>query len=494
ISNIKQFWATAKVKTIDGETHIHAFVDGQKILITEASVREILHLTDAEGIESLPNSTIFENLALMGVLVQRLLGEGSAIPADTHHTPTLLPSTSQPAKTYTRRFTKKDTQLPQASAGMDADEATNKEWEGSLVRAATTVSSLAAAQDNVKDQSNDIMVDSELLKPSVVACELRFPMICTHGREGQNESIVSGGQNCMYIRALVDDCGNYFEVKLGNEFVVETNWEMCVAIDVLKLVVIDENVAGVLKEAKGLKKNVGNITIARPEVSTTVPKVSAADVTTTTKYWKRERVLNEEPPVKRMSRASQLKHDAEVAEALAAKIAEENKIEELDSRSSKKQKVDEQTEQTQEQTEQLQESNAKETANLQQLVEITSDSDEEFIIRVGGQSQRFVTFLQMLQEIFDREDLETLWALVKDKYGDSGPENILDRVLWGDLKVMFGTYHEYRVLILCCLTFLPPLPARPPVPPPHDSVASRPALQVIILGGMIYTRENMDNV
>jgi uncharacterized protein YktA (UPF0223 family) len=44
VSNIKQFWATARVKTIDEEVQIHARVDGQKIIVTEASVREVLHL------------------------------------------------------------------------------------------------------------------------------------------------------------------------------------------------------------------------------------------------------------------------------------------------------------------------------------------------------------------------------------------------------------------------------------------------------------------
>lgn len=66
VSNIKQFWATAKVKTIDEEVQIHARVDGQKIIVTEASVREVLHLGDVNGIENLPDSTIFENLQEMG--------------------------------------------------------------------------------------------------------------------------------------------------------------------------------------------------------------------------------------------------------------------------------------------------------------------------------------------------------------------------------------------------------------------------------------------
>ncbi|GJU87843.1 hypothetical protein Tco_1295389, partial [Tanacetum coccineum] len=37
----------------------------------------------------------------------------------------------------------------------------------------------------------------------------------------------------------------------------------------------------------------------------------------------------------------------------------------------------------------------------------------------------------------DREDLETLWKLVKAKYENTRPEEDYERVLWGDLKVMF---------------------------------------------------------
>ncbi|GJU19226.1 hypothetical protein Tco_1152568, partial [Tanacetum coccineum] len=38
---------------------------------------------------------------------------------------------------------------------------------------------------------------------------------------------------------------------------------------------------------------------------------------------------------------------------------------------------------------------------------------------------------------FDIEDLETLWKLVKAKHGSTRPEEGYERVLWGDLKVMF---------------------------------------------------------
>ncbi|GKE58645.1 hypothetical protein Tco_1497830, partial [Tanacetum coccineum] len=53
-------------KTINGEVQLHALVDGKKIIITESIVRRDLQLEDAEGIDCLPNYTIFEELTRMG--------------------------------------------------------------------------------------------------------------------------------------------------------------------------------------------------------------------------------------------------------------------------------------------------------------------------------------------------------------------------------------------------------------------------------------------
>ncbi|GJT70877.1 hypothetical protein Tco_1030163 [Tanacetum coccineum] len=59
--------ATVKVKTINGEVQLQALVDGKKIIITESIVKRDLQLEDAEDIDCLSNSTIFEQLTLMGV-------------------------------------------------------------------------------------------------------------------------------------------------------------------------------------------------------------------------------------------------------------------------------------------------------------------------------------------------------------------------------------------------------------------------------------------
>ncbi|GJU39587.1 reverse transcriptase domain-containing protein [Tanacetum coccineum] len=56
------------------------------------------------------------------------------------------------------------------------------------------------------------------------------------------------------------------------------------------------------------------------------------------------------------------------------------------------------------------------------------------IIRADGSSRRYSSMIKMLQNI-DREDLETLWKLVKAKHRNTRPEEAYERVLWGDLKV-----------------------------------------------------------
>ncbi|GKC38546.1 hypothetical protein Tco_1050930 [Tanacetum coccineum] len=58
------------------------------------------------------------------------------------------------------------------------------------------------------------------------------------------------------------------------------------------------------------------------------------------------------------------------------------------------------------------------------------------LIRADGSFKRYSSMIRMLQGI-DREDLQTLWKLVKTKHGDTRPEDEHKRVLWGDLNVMF---------------------------------------------------------
>ncbi|GKA03044.1 zf-CCHC domain-containing protein [Tanacetum coccineum] len=66
------------------------------------------------------------------------------------------------------------------------------------------------------------------------------------------------------------------------------------------------------------------------------------------------------------------------------------------------------------------------------------------IIRADGSSKMYLVFSHMLKS-FDREDLETLYKLVKAKYGSTRLVEDLDLVLYGDLKIIFEPHVEDNV-------------------------------------------------
>ncbi|GJR95597.1 hypothetical protein Tco_0267771 [Tanacetum coccineum] len=114
----------------------------------------------------------------------------------------------------------------------------------------------------------------------------------------------------------------------------------------------------------------------------------------------------------------------------------------------------------------------KETTELQRLIEVVPDKEEVAvdaiplaikppsivdwkiykkgkksycqIIRADGSLKMYLVFGHMLKS-FDREDLETLYKLVKAKYGSTRPVEDLDLVLYGDLKTIFDPHVEDQV-------------------------------------------------
>ncbi|GJY69062.1 hypothetical protein Tco_0472044 [Tanacetum coccineum] len=167
-SCIEQFWTTAKVKTINGEVQLQALVDGKKIIITESIVRRDLQLEDAEGVDCLPNATIFEQLTLMGAK-NTTWNEFSSIMASAiiclatnqkfnfskYIFKSMVKNLDNVSGNFlmyprSRRSKKNDTKVPQPSGPTTnvADEAVNEEMDDSLVWATTIVSILEAEQDS----------------------------------------------------------------------------------------------------------------------------------------------------------------------------------------------------------------------------------------------------------------------------------------------------------------------------------------------------------
>nr|GEW47570.1 hypothetical protein [Tanacetum cinerariifolium] len=66
VSCIKQFWASASIKKSNDVVRLHDLIDRKKVIITEDTIHQALRLDDADGIDCLPNEEIFAELAWMG--------------------------------------------------------------------------------------------------------------------------------------------------------------------------------------------------------------------------------------------------------------------------------------------------------------------------------------------------------------------------------------------------------------------------------------------
>ncbi|GJY47481.1 hypothetical protein Tco_0436544 [Tanacetum coccineum] len=99
----------------------------------------------------------------------------------------------------------------------------------------------------------------------------------------------------------------------------------------------------------------------------------------------------------------------------------------------------------------------KENDELKLCLTIAPNEDKEFdetkgleeinlnmVIRSNRQRIYFSTLMRVLS-IFDREDLNAVYKLVMDKYQNEVPEGF-DRVLWGDLMIMFNPNDEDEFL------------------------------------------------
>nr|GEV30090.1 hypothetical protein [Tanacetum cinerariifolium] len=248
------------------------------IIVTESSVRRDLRLADEEGIDCLPNSTIFEQIALMGLkttgwnefssimasaiislarnqkfnfskfvfdsmirnlnndpgkflvyprnmrrvgkgfsgkvtpllqIIVQQLGEGSAIPTDPQHTPTIIqPSSSQPQKTQKPKKPKiKDTRLPQPSGPTESvkDKVVHEEL-GDRVESYGDEESLGEDASKQGRRIDAIDVDEEItmvnVQDKVVSINANKEMFDVDVLGG--EDVFVAGQNENVVEEVVD--------------------------------------------------------------------------------------------------------------------------------------------------------------------------------------------------------------------------------------------------------------------------------------------------
>nr|GEV76788.1 hypothetical protein [Tanacetum cinerariifolium] len=163
VSHIRQFWSTARSETTEEGTQILATVDGVLRTVTESSLRRNLKLQDEEGISSLPDTELFENLTLMGYNIspnQKFTFQ-KGIPTEPHHTPSQeaqpsspthisspsIPTVTQYEPTPLRQYTRRSTIAQSSALPPVADEPASPVRDDSQGEACPIDSGFVADQD-----------------------------------------------------------------------------------------------------------------------------------------------------------------------------------------------------------------------------------------------------------------------------------------------------------------------------------------------------------
>ncbi|GJX57837.1 hypothetical protein Tco_0287734 [Tanacetum coccineum] len=522
------------VKMFTREVQIQALVDKKKVIITETSVRSDLQLEDGEGVECLPNATIFEQLTLMGakttvwnefsstmasaviclatnqkfnffkyifdsmvrnvenmscgkflmypkfvqvfldkqvegmskhkgiyvtpshtkkvfanmkrqgkdfssrvtplfptmmVQAQEEVGKGSANPTDPHHIPTIIqPSTSQPKKKQPMKSKKKNTEVPQPS------DSTNDITDENVTKSSydPPQSEITKLKERVKklekkrgSRTHKLKRLHKIGRPARVVSSNDESLEVTLVDETQGRY----GDNLMFDTGVLDN-----EKVLVKQDMAEKEVDMAEKdVSTADLVTITGELvitAGVetLIEIKAAKPKARGVIVQEPSKFTTTTSPLQPSQILQAKDKGKAKMVEPEKPLKKKD---QIMFNKEVAQKLQAQ---------LDTKLEEEKKLARQREEDANIVNEAKVDDDKEEAEMKKHMEIVPD-DEVAIDAIPLATKPPIIMLQNI----DREDLETLWKLVKAKHGLTRPEEGYERVLWGDLKVMFEPDVESEV-------------------------------------------------
>ncbi|GJU86982.1 hypothetical protein Tco_1294528 [Tanacetum coccineum] len=495
-SFIEQFWQTAALNTIeDGVMEITATIDGRVKTITEASIRRHLKLEDSDGISTLPTAEIFKQLALIGpkktaweqfssniataiicLATNRTFtfsnlifeamdqGKGPTIPVVSHQTPTSGPSTSQPPSTP-----------PSIQTTPVAEEAAPMPHDSPFPR----VHSLGSDEGSLS--LNELMVLCTSLSKKVKSLESELK---------QTKQTYSTALIKLIKREDEEDPS-----KQGRSLIEELDIDA--GISLVPPHVADQGIAAkVLADAAEQRRDVENVqtyTRRRRAVSTGSSGVSTASELVSTAGVKAKdkgkAIMQESEPPKKIKKRAQVQMS--IDEELAQKVHEEEQA-----RFNAEQEVKFKAEQEQEWLdhetvmkiqEELDAAERQKMAQVHQAAQgFTDDEWDDILARVAA-NKDFVQQLQAGEKVsdevlprklveleymytyiknqeggytlnqlkalsfeevkeifeatmrkkFDRDDLDKLWNLVKERFRTEEPTEDKARELWVELKRLF---------------------------------------------------------
>nr|GFA04313.1 hypothetical protein [Tanacetum cinerariifolium] len=402
---------------------LQALVDKKKVVITEAAIRDVLHLDDADGVDCLPNEEIFAELACMEEQVQDNVDDAAqeaattvsgddvqdqSIPSPTPPTPPPqqsqdLPSTSQ------RIESSADTNMEDASnqGRMIAD--LDRDTLDVVTTAKLITKVVAAVSESVPAASATI---AAIPAATITAALVRVAAASTRRRKR------------VVIRDLKEELTEKIPAKTKSK---------------------DKGKGIMVEEPKPIKKKQQLHEELNQDIDWSVAIDHVKQKAKEDSYVQRYQVMKKRPQTEAQARRNMIMYLKNVA-GFRLDYFKGMSYDDIPQKAAKRRKLNE------------------EDKDLKQHMEIVHDEDDDMyteatplarkvpvvdyqiiqlnhkprykIIRADGTHQLYVSFITLLKN-FDREDLESLWSIVKERFSTSKANNFSDDYLLTTLRAMF---------------------------------------------------------
>nr|GEX26851.1 hypothetical protein [Tanacetum cinerariifolium] len=438
-SNPLMFWNTASSKTINSVKQIHAIVDGKVVVISESLVRSDLLFDDEDGTPAQTRS-------------ERVLEQPNEPPISKGYTSGSGEGRMEQPFELMNTVPPTPHDLP-LTGGYTSG---SNEGRLKLLKLMNTCTTLS---NRVTTLENKLSSTKAVYHKSFITLTKRVKKLKTQLKQKRSREV---------IHSLDEK-----EPSLDAEDSPK-HGRMLREIDKDETINLVNEQREVQKTAEPLKDDDDDATLAetllnvKRSTSKDKRKSIMQETELSRKIKKREIIqlsldeelaqkLHAEELAKETTRQEQERYNLEKALELQRQL--DQRKEDVDKESSKKQKLDEQTEEEVE----AQADIDQEIEEMKLYVKIVPDEDIAIdaiplatkppvileykivkkgkistyhIIRADGSTKRYTLMIKLLENI-DREDLKTIWKLVKDKHGNTRPEEDYERVLWGDIKVIY---------------------------------------------------------
>ncbi|GJZ60374.1 hypothetical protein Tco_0616190 [Tanacetum coccineum] len=388
----------------------------------------------------------------MMVQAQEEIGEGSTNPTDPHHTPIITqPSTSKPQKKQKPRKPKrKDTKIPQSSGPTEpiADEVANEENIPTYSN-----DPLLSGEDSLK--LSDLMEICTKLQQRVLNLEntktaqaqeissLKMRVKRLEKKKGSRthklKRLFKVGRSAQVVFFEDEGLGDQEDASKQGRKIDDIDQDAKQSVKVVEEVVSTAEVSAaaiITTEEITLAQSLAELRNVKPKIvvqdpvhSTTITTPSTIPRAKGIVFHKQEQAPT---PIVSLQQPTQIKDKAEeeeqarLAREKAEKVEEANKfMDKFASNMTECERVLAERMYIAIDTIPL----ATKPPSIVDWKIVKEGKISLFqIIRANGSSKRYSSMIQMLRD-FDREDLETLWKLVKDNHGSTRPEEGYKRVL-----------------------------------------------------------------